>query len=330
MKVLFNIKLITFIISILLFSTNCQVGSKIEKDLYECILESYENKNIDFENELTQLENILIEENILENKSSKAYYKLLEEFYNNQHIFNPIENHLYLWENLSPSQIVLDSNCTNISKQILNLKDTKFHILQSIYSDSIPKYGDINIKLLTEDLLEILSPKDLKKPLYKMLLIWFWSTNVNVDVGITRTLPPPTDFEEKQIKQRNILIVLITEKNELFVNSEKTKINELKNIVKEFYSNPNNSPTLSEKKFTEIDLLGNQQISKGIVSLQNNRGVYYEFYIQVQNIIVAAINELRNEFAMQFFKKEFNNLNKEQQKAIQIKYPFSISEAEPK
>ena len=163
------------------------------------------------------------------------------------------------------------------------------------------------------------------------VLIFFSNcyTHKNVDSGITRMLPPPTASDTNNIKSRNILIVLLTEDDELFVNSKKRNLDELENIVKEFYDNPNNAQNLSEGEIVEIDLLGKQEVSKGVISLHNNRGVSYSFYIQVQNIIVEAINELRNEFAKQFFNNEFDKLNEEQQKAIKKKYPFSISEAEP-
>ena len=53
-------------------------------------------------------------------------------------------------------------------------------------------------------------------------------------------------------------------------------------------------------------------------------------YIQVQNELAAAYNELRNEKALMKFGESFVNLNKTQQKEIRKMYPQKISEAEPK
>ena len=64
--------------------------------------------------------------------------------------------------------------------------------------------------------------------------------------------------------------------------------------------------------------------------MQNDRGTSYAAYINVQNELVAAYNELRNELSKAKFAKNFEDLDSEQQKAIQKIYPQKISEAEPK
>ncbi|MDD2198019.1 MAG: biopolymer transporter ExbD, partial [Bacteroidales bacterium] len=53
-------------------------------------------------------------------------------------------------------------------------------------------------------------------------------------------------------------------------------------------------------------------------------------YMLVQNELVAAYNELRDELATTKFGKQYSNLQENQQKAIQQIYPQRISEAEPK
>ena len=67
-----------------------------------------------------------------------------------------------------------------------------------------------------------------------------------------------------------------------------------------------------------------------IISLQNDRGSSYQAYISVQNELVAAYNELRDELALQKWQRPYAELNDEQQKAIREIYPQRISEAEPK
>ena len=56
----------------------------------------------------------------------------------------------------------------------------------------------------------------------------------------------------------------------------------------------------------------------------------YQAYINVQNEIAAAYNELRDAVSKEQFGKAFADLNDEQQKAVQQIYPQKISEAEPK
>jgi hypothetical protein len=104
----------------------------------------------------------------------------------------------------------------------------------------------------------------------------------------------------------------------------------LRNETKAFLSNPTNDPTLPEKREENIPGLGVYQVSKGIISLKNDRGTSYDMYIQVQNELTAAINELRDELSRQKFGKKFTELTDNTSiEAIQKAVPVSISEAEP-
>jgi flagellar hook-associated protein FlgK len=71
-------------------------------------------------------------------------------------------------------------------------------------------------------------------------------------------------------------------------------------------------------------------VTKGVISLSNDLDTKYGTYIAVQNELVAAINELREELAKSKFGKSYNDLEQEQQDAIRDIYPSRISEAEPK
>jgi hypothetical protein len=50
----------------------------------------------------------------------------------------------------------------------------------------------------------------------------------------------------------------------------------------------------------------------------------------VQNELIAAYNELRNELSLRTFGKPFAELDEDRQKAVAEYYPQKISEAEPK
>ncbi len=103
----------------------------------------------------------------------------------------------------------------------------------------------------------------------------------------------------------------------------------MRDRAKEFLGNPNDAPNLPEKEIMEIPLLGEYPVSKGVISLQNDRGTSYDMYIQVQNELAAAINEMRDELAIAKFGKRYTDISESQREAIDAAIPVAISEAEP-
>ena len=156
-----------------------------------------------------------------------------------------------------------------------------------------------------------------------LLLIFFLvTTTMDVDSGIARKLPPMPDEEmqedDSQINAKNIYVVLINTNNQLLVEGELMDISQLREGAKRFINNNGIDPNLSENP------------EKAIISLQNDRGTEYKTYIQVQNELAAAYNELRNDEALKQFGEPYSNLSKADQKKIKKIYPQKISEAEPK
>ena len=94
--------------------------------------------------------------------------------------------------------------------------------------------------------------------------------------------------------------------------------------------NPNDDPTLPEKQEIEIEGYGKCMVSKGVISLQNDRGTSYQAYIAVQNELVKAVNELRDEFSYKNFGKKYASLPEDKQEIVRKAVPQNISEAEPK
>lgn len=167
---------------------------------------------------------------------------------------------------------------------------------------------------------------------FLMLIFFLVTTTMDVDSGIVRRLPPlpEKDAEIPEVRERNIFNVLVNKNDNLLVENQWGDISTLKNTTKEFLSNPGNREDLPEKKVESIPYLGDFPVSRGIISLKNDRGTSYEMYIKVQNELTAAVNELRNELSKQRFGKSFDELSDADIiAAIQRAIPMSISEAEP-
>jgi biopolymer transport protein ExbD len=173
-----------------------------------------------------------------------------------------------------------------------------------------------------------------------LLLIFFLvATTMNVDTGISRILPPmPPDEMPKDkdldVNERNLLAVYVNTFDQISVARQAMHVTQLKDKVKEFVLNPTDDPNLPERKDTEIEMPDGSKwvypVSEGIVSLTNDRGTSYEMYIAVQNELVRAFNEIRDQVATQKFGRKFLELDEADRAVIAKAVPQKISEAEPR
>ena len=169
---------------------------------------------------------------------------------------------------------------------------------------------------------------------FLLLCYFLMTTTMGSQTGLSRLLPPMPDpnqkLENQQVNQRNIILVRVNAANNVLAGSEPIAVNQLKDKIKDFLSNPYDDPSLPSKTPTEIEGFGTYNVSQGVISLQNDRGTSYYQYIAVQNEIVKAIDELRDEFAMNNYGRPYIRLTEDQQDIVKKAIPQRISEAEPK
>ena len=117
-----------------------------------------------------------------------------------------------------------------------------------------------------------------------------------------------------------------------FLVTTSMDVKQLRENAKKFIKNEENAdyyPKLFEEDFGAP--FGVIKYTKDhVISVQNDVDTRYQAYLDVQNELVAAYNELREECAQKYFHKAYNELEEDQQKQIQKIYPQKISEAEPK
>lgn len=169
---------------------------------------------------------------------------------------------------------------------------------------------------------------------FLLLTFFLLTSSVDQNNGMARRLPPMVPTEDNTpkpppIKERNLLLVKVNSSDRLAINRQLSDISELKERVKAFLTSDGTNESYPEVKTTEIEGLGLQQVSQGVVSLNTDRGTSYKMYMAVQNEIMTAYNELRDDFAMARFGKKFNVLPEDEQEAVKKKYPLNLSEAEP-
>ena len=182
-----------------------------------------------------------------------------------------------------------------------------------------------------------------------ILLIFFLiTTSMDTDTGLVRRLPPPPDpnqmEEDVKVKGRNVLVVSVNMNNEIMyyygdeskrVTVTDVKPEDLREIAKEFIANPENKANMPEFHPADppLPIFGAYPVTKNhIISVQTDRSTSYDVYFQIQNELMAAYNELRDELAREKFGRYYRHLDPESDEALAIRgvYPMKISEAEPK
>ncbi|MBR5105683.1 MAG: biopolymer transporter ExbD [Alistipes sp.] len=173
---------------------------------------------------------------------------------------------------------------------------------------------------------------------FTVLIFFLVVSTMDVDTGLVRMLPPMPDPNVKQedikVKERNLLLVFVSGSGGIMAGGKIIHLDALKDKAKEFILNPLDDKDLPEKKPTVIDMPDGSKwtypVSEGVISLQNTRDTSYERYIEVQNELTRAFNEVRNELAMSKFNKQFEELTEAENKVITKAIPMKISEAEPR
>jgi len=184
---------------------------------------------------------------------------------------------------------------------------------------------------------------------FLLLCYFLMVSSMDVDSGLARRLPPPPQTQEEtsiEVQRRNLMIVLVNAQNEILLQDQQGVVvyaNEndleggggkaaMKDLIKAFVLNETNNPSLPQ--LIEEDFgapIGIVPVtSNHVISIQNDATTRYSAYIAVQNEVVRAYNELREEGSKKYFGTTYEELTEDQKNQINKLYPQRISEAEPK
>lgn len=140
-----------------------------------------------------------------------------------------------------------------------------------------------------------------------LLLIFFLvTTTIESDYGISRRLPPKIETESKMILQeRNLFEIQLNQSDEILAQGVPINVHELKAKLKAFLDN--GSDTCAYCKGMRDNSMS-EHPTKAVVSLVNSRETSYEMYIQVQNELLTAYDELRNREAQRLYGLSYASL----------------------
>lgn len=184
-----------------------------------------------------------------------------------------------------------------------------------------------------------------------LLLIFFLvTTTMDTDSGVFRKLPEiqPEITDAPPVKEKNILEVNINRFDQLLIDNEEVKIEDVRQMAIDFIDNGGGTYEKracnyceGEKKESSSDHPG-----KAIIAVQTAQTTSYGMYISVQNELLAAYTELRNRYAKKYITGKYKGLSytdllklqKSDKENMDVKaaltkikkaYPEILSDAEP-
>lgn len=208
---------------------------------------------------------------------------------------------------------------------------------------------------------------------FLLLIFFLVTTTMNFPKAIEERLPQRNpNPEDIIIKQKNVLEILANANDQILIEGKPGKIEDIKENVIEFYKHdPGDEkwPELTritkklaeqevkrheknvamypddlryadslskwEDKLTTVELIGEyDEISdKAMVTIQLDNATKFKTYIAVLNEIMAGLNQLRDDLAMEKFNRKYSKLNSKVEedkaiiKALREVYPKRIMKA---
>lgn len=181
---------------------------------------------------------------------------------------------------------------------------------------------DLSLPSIGKQFLATFSPGDWGDPIVKFTFLGLLH-NLSMSgegKGLDIKLPAWVDEEEEgaEMKDRNILRILVNAAGRVLVRDKELPLDELGTVVKEFIINPN----------AKIDLADTPR--HAIIALSNERDTPYGQYLKVYNTIREVYGQLWNEYAITNYGKPYDeSLPDSIKRAIRQAIPFVVSEVEP-
>ena len=142
-----------------------------------------------------------------------------------------------------------------------------------------------------------------------MLLIFFLVTSsMDTEKGLLRQMaPPPLEHEQPMdINKDLVMSVALDGKDQLTLDGKTTTLAQLTDEVRTMAS---------------VNPTGH------VVAIQADRETSYEAYFHLQEAIVSAYNELRQQYAREHYGKPYQRCTADERHAINDRYPQRISES---
>ena len=288
---------------------------ELEDRLMECLDIASSNKDFPFSSYLVKYEQLLIDEGVLAGPNGSDYSNVLKKLFDPSRdlradIPTPSISFLVFAEDALKDSVGAKSNCAPNLMEGPEYESSNLAKLNEV-TNKYNRAKDLQVSEFHKELSVFLTPEAFEHSYYKFTFFVMLNTIYYAyDTGIAQKLPPVRDLEDPPIlTPEQILQIEIDADNNLTVEGMPAKVEELRAIAKAH---------LEDLK------------EEAVISLANARDTSYKFYVSVQNEIVAAYQEVRDEYALKRYGKPLEALSEEELKAVKLVYPQRFSEARPK
>ena len=184
---------------------------------------------------------------------------------------------------------------------------------------------------------------------FLFLIFFLLVATMDFDQGIPRQLPRIVECDFiMEIQDRNLMVISVNHldqvqaRNQLHPDVRYEHTDELigtatqpalADLVREFILNERDLPILPQLQDSVFGPgIGQQRTTAGwhVISLQNDMTTSYRAFMAVQNEIVRAVNQLREEASQRFFNMSFDALGPDERSQIIAFMPLRLSQAEPR
>lgn len=145
-----------------------------------------------------------------------------------------------------------------------------------------------------------------------MLLIFFLvTTSMDRDQGLKRQLPPMDDNKQEQlmdVSRDNVMQLHLDAQNRIYADDSLIGIDRLRAKVAAFVGQE-------------------QRRTMHILQVKTDSLATYDAYFRMQNEIVAAYAQLREQRARKVYGRPMRHCSEQQQEALQKYYPQRVAEA---
>lgn len=144
-----------------------------------------------------------------------------------------------------------------------------------------------------------------------MLLIFFLvTTSMDVDKGLLRLLPSPepqkTEVMTTTVDKSTLMALHVTSDNQLLLNDK---------------------PFPVEKLQAEVIAFVHRLGKRHLISIMSDRDADYNLYFQMQNQLMMAYQQIRNDYSVKHFGKPFSALSTQQKEEVRHECPQRMTES---